>query len=360
MRLRLGLVGAGWAAREHTASLAALGEAPPVLVTDLDRPRAEALARDCGARVAEDLDEFTGLDAVVVTTPAGVHAAAVLPLLAAGVAVFVEKPLALTVADAAAVVAAAGTVPVAVGYQWRAVPALAELERELAGQHIAMLISQGVGITQARSWFGDATLSGGLVGERGSHHLDLLGHLAGPVARVHATCGGGVRVSGERPGGPSDVVAVTCTFDSGAVSTTALVWASERHLPEQSLRVVADGGHYLLALDPDFRLTGRTGRRAVSYHDPEVPFVRQLARFLGAVRSGDPSDVFCPPDQAARTVAVVVAARSAMDSGRPEPVSGVCRDGEENVYRLKNPPAVDDGTGLREPRGGPARTTGHP
>ncbi len=316
--LRVALVGAGWAAGEHTASLAALDEAPPVAVTDLDRSRAERLAAGCGATVVDDMDALLALgpDAALVTTPPGAHAAAILPLLAAGVAVFVEKPLSVTLDDARTVVAAAEAsgVPVAVGYQWRAVPALESLRSELAGQRIALLSTVGIGITQARPWFVDGGLSAGLIGERGSHHLDLLAHLGGPVVEVRAVRGG-VRVSGAAPVGAEDVVTVTCTFASGAVSTTALVWASQEHLGEQSLRVVSDGGHYLLALDPDFRLTGRTGRRDVVVESAEVPFARQLARFLAAVRAGGRGDVFCTPAQAGRTVALVDAACRALNSG---------------------------------------------
>jgi myo-inositol 2-dehydrogenase/D-chiro-inositol 1-dehydrogenase len=320
--VRIGLVGAGWAAAQHAASLAALGEAPPVVVTDPDAARAERLARDCGAQVAPDLGALLGhgLDAAVVSTPTGAHAAAILPLLAAGVAVFVEKPLSVTPEDAAAVVAAAAAsgLPVAVGYQWRAVPALEALRRELAGQRVALLATLGIGITQARPWFTDGALSSGLLGERGSHHLDLLDRLGGPVAEVRAVRGG-VRVSGAAPVGSADVMTVSCTYTSGAVSTTALVWASPEHAAEQSLRVVSDGGHYLLALDPDFRLTGRSGHRDVLVDSAEVPFVRQLARFLAAVRAGTPDDVFCTPEQAARTVAVVSAAARSLDTGAAEP-----------------------------------------
>ncbi len=318
MSLRIGLVGAGWAAGEHTASLAALGEPPPVAVTDIDPAAARLLARRCGAAVADDLDALIGhrLDAALVTTPAGAHAEAIVGLLEAGAAVFVEKPLTVTTDDARAVVAAAvkARLPVAVGYQWRAVPALLSLRDELAGQRIALLVSQGIGITQARPWFADGGLSAGLVGERGSHHLDLVTHLGGPVTEVRAV-GGGVRVSGGEPIGTADVVSVTCRHANGAVSMTALVWASAQHLPEQSLRVVSDGGHYLLALDPEFRLTGRSGGRDVRADSAEVPFVRQLARFLGSVRSGAPGEVFCTAAQAARTVAVVAAAGRSLATG---------------------------------------------
>ena len=323
MSLRVGFVGAGWAADQHAASLAALGEAPPVAVTDVDPARRDSFAGRWGARPAAEVTDLLTdrLDAAVVTTPTGRHAAAVLELRRHGVAVFVEKPLSVTISDAREIVATADRtgVPLAVGYQWRAVPVLDLLTQELGDGRIALLVSQGIGITQARSWFTDPQLSTGLLGERGSHHLDLHGHLAGPIVEVHAVRGP-VRTSGAAPVGDADVLSVIGTHDSGAVSMTALVWASEQHVPEQSLRVVSERGNHLLRLDPDFVLTGGSTAQPVDERGTEVPFVGQLARFLRAVRAGDPEDVFCTAAQAAATVLAVEAGGRSLASGRPERV----------------------------------------
>ena len=51
------------------------------------------------------------------------------------------------------------------------------------------MISVGVGITQARTWFGDHAQSGGLVSERGSHHIDLQRAVGGEVRRVRGVRG---------------------------------------------------------------------------------------------------------------------------------------------------------------------------
>src|SRR5262249_58222620 len=53
-----------------------------------------------------ELVDAGGLDAVVVTSPAGTHAEVVIAALDAGLHVFVEKPMCITVADADAIVAA--------------------------------------------------------------------------------------------------------------------------------------------------------------------------------------------------------------------------------------------------------------
>ena len=77
-----------------------------------------------------------GLDAVVVCSPAGTHAEVVLAALDAGLHVFVEKPMCITLADADAIVAArdrAGKV-VQVGTMKRYDPAVEAMLEALPGR----------------------------------------------------------------------------------------------------------------------------------------------------------------------------------------------------------------------------------
>jgi len=112
LTVRVGVVGGGLVAQaEHipylTAlrdrfTLAALAE-PSLTVRD-------ALgARYAIARLHDDyrgLIDAGGLDAVVVCSPAGTHAEVVLAALDAGLHVFVEKPMCVTLEDAEAIIAA--------------------------------------------------------------------------------------------------------------------------------------------------------------------------------------------------------------------------------------------------------------
>ena len=101
-RPRVGVIGCGAvAAYGHLPALERLGHRPAVLV-DPRLDFARALASRFGVpRVAADLAEVTpDLDAAIVAAPPALHADLSLPLLAAGIPVLVEKPLALHAADA--------------------------------------------------------------------------------------------------------------------------------------------------------------------------------------------------------------------------------------------------------------------
>jgi predicted dehydrogenase len=89
-----------------------------------------------------------GLDAVVICSPAGTHAEVALDALDAGLHVFVEKPMCITLADADAIVAARDRVGkvVQVGYMKRFDPAyealLEELPESAEGlRHISVVVN---------------------------------------------------------------------------------------------------------------------------------------------------------------------------------------------------------------------------
>lgn len=108
---RVCLVGAGVIARTHADILARMPGTTVTAVVDPDRAAASRLAAGFGARCYADvaaLLEADLPDAAHVLVPPDLHAAVALPLLRAGVAVLVEKPLAASAAEARGLVAAGG------------------------------------------------------------------------------------------------------------------------------------------------------------------------------------------------------------------------------------------------------------
>lgn len=105
-QIRVGLIGAGYIADWHAAALKATPEAQLVAVCDRSRPAAEALAHKHGLEVFDSVAALIDsgcCDAVHILTPPGVHAAIAQECLAGGLHVLIEKPVAETAADVAAI-----------------------------------------------------------------------------------------------------------------------------------------------------------------------------------------------------------------------------------------------------------------
>lgn len=107
--LRAGVVGVGHLGYHHARHYAAHPDIRLVAVADTDPARRDKAAADFDARPCATPAELIacGLDLVSVATPTSTHARNAIALLQAGVHVLVEKPIASSIAEAEAMVAAA-------------------------------------------------------------------------------------------------------------------------------------------------------------------------------------------------------------------------------------------------------------
>lgn len=198
--LRIGAVGAGM--RGHIADHAHKpGEDSRVVgVCDVDLGR----ATEAAARYGEDVVAVTDLadllaqdlDAVLLLTPDDTHEELAVATLEAGVATFVEKPLAITVDGADRVLQTArrtGT-PLYVGHNMRHMPVVTTM-RDLVlagaiGQVKAIWCRHFVGHGgdyYFRDWHADRRRTTGLLLQKGAHDLDVIHWLAdGFATRVNA------------------------------------------------------------------------------------------------------------------------------------------------------------------------------
>ena len=106
---RVGVLGVGHLGYHHARNYAALERAALVGVVDADATRADKAAADFGTRRFASVSELiaAGVDAASVAVPTTAHHEVTLELLAAGVDVLVEKPIAATPAQAEEMVSAA-------------------------------------------------------------------------------------------------------------------------------------------------------------------------------------------------------------------------------------------------------------
>jgi predicted dehydrogenase len=107
-RIRMAVVGCGHLGAIHARLLAARADVELVAVVDPVAESRERIAALHGCRPLAEPAALVGLaDAAVVAAPTGLHAQVALPLLAAGLDLLVEKPIAADVEDARAIVIAA-------------------------------------------------------------------------------------------------------------------------------------------------------------------------------------------------------------------------------------------------------------
>jgi myo-inositol 2-dehydrogenase / D-chiro-inositol 1-dehydrogenase len=327
--VRVGLVGAGAIARHHVAILV---EEPGVAVTavcDVDERKTELFAEWTNARRFTDWEEMLAadaLDALFVCTPPAHHAAPAMAALARGLSVYLEKPLARSLADGEAIAEAwrqSGAV-CAVGYQWQALDVLDELRSLLRGAQPGMLVSRSYGPTegarndleQEAAWFAEPATSGGLLFELASHDIDLQIALAGPVESVQATAQSGLlALAGRSPSALDDAVAVQMRFARGGIGTAHVAWSTEQRPPLYALDIHAAGVALQLSLDPLFELRGHAHGHEVAISATSGPRHASVHRFLAAARSGDPAAVPCTPDDALATLRILLACERSIASG---------------------------------------------
>lgn len=319
--LRVAVIGAGWIAAEHVRVLTSLGDVEVAAVCDVDKERAETLAATASARALTDWHdalEIDGLGAVVVCTPPLAHKEPALAALASGIPLYLEKPIARDVDDAAAIVRAAEEhkAVCAIGYQWHALDLLDDVKALVPPGEVGALVGTSIGPTQSRPWFIDRKSGGGNVLERGSHHIDLVRTVGGEVLAVQASAGRIRLAGGGGAGGDiDDAVTLLCELASGALATIVVAWTKPGQPGTYALDVVAPEATLRVALDPDFTLRGMAGGETVERRAASHPFERSMRRFLAAAREGDPTAVVCTPGDAFRTLVVARAAERALETG---------------------------------------------
>jgi predicted dehydrogenase len=215
--MRFALLGTGfWAAETHAAAIVAHPKADLVSVWGRDRVKAEALAGRFGARGFDDLDAaLAGADAVAVALPPDVQAPLAVLAARAGKHLLLDKPLALDVAAADAVVTAVEESGVAnvVFFTSRYVPDVdGFLAAASAGDWDGARVTMFGSILGVDNPYRNSAWRhqfGGLW-DLGPHALSMLVPVLGPVASV---------VAAPAPHGVTHVIA---EHAGGAVSTMAL------------------------------------------------------------------------------------------------------------------------------------------
>jgi predicted dehydrogenase len=147
--LRVGVVGVGVMGSNHARVLAELPGVEFVGVADPDRIQAHSVAQALGCAEYPDFASLldTGVEAVTIAAPTHIHQEIALACIARGVHVLVEKPIASTIEEGRAIVAAArrARVTLMVGHVERFNPAVQAIKDALRGEDILSIAITRVG-----------------------------------------------------------------------------------------------------------------------------------------------------------------------------------------------------------------------
>jgi predicted dehydrogenase len=321
---RVGLIGAGAIADTHVAAYRAAG-VPIRVVASRRLGSAQRLAGLAdGARATtrvEDVLEDPAVDAVDICTPTDSHAALTIAAARAGKHVHVEKPMALSLTDADAMLAACreAGVRLMVGQTARYLSVHRALRAAVdAGDvgrpfHLEVVWDHGnVWPGGWRGWQFDRVRSGGHLVHNGTHAFDLACWLLGArPLRVFA--------QGRAVAHPAmethDYWRALVTFEGGA-------------------RAVCEMGYVLRPLGAIHRLASLYGTAGAAHHttlDDGVLYVdggaqsfplavdqalrAQLADWVACLRGDRPAPV--TGEDGRRALAVGLAAQESVDSGQP-------------------------------------------
>jgi len=238
--LKVGVIGAGAWGKNHVRTLAGMSDVDLAAVCDASpQTRAKISAQYPDVFVTDQPAElFKRVEAVVIASPAPTHASLALQAVAAGIPALVEKPFALSVADAEAMAEAAerNHVPLLVGHLLVHHPIIALLKAKLADGSLGTpyyLYSQRVNLGQVRP---DENALWSL----GPHDVSIALHLL-DEAPTHVAAHGHAYLQA----GIEDVVFLIMTFASGVVAHAQLSWLD----PQKERRLTVVGSRQMAVFD---------------------------------------------------------------------------------------------------------------
>jgi UDP-N-acetyl-2-amino-2-deoxyglucuronate dehydrogenase len=238
-----GIVGAGMVARYHARAIAETAGARLAALCRADAARAEPAAAEFGVPCEPDLEALLGrpdVDAVCLCSPSGLHAEQTIAAAAAGKHVLVEKPMALRLADADAMIAACRDAGVRLGVvlQRRTEPENRTLHDAIRAGDLGHLVLGTATVPYFRptsyyesaAWRGTWALDGGgALMNQGIHLVDLLLWFMGGEAQVVGASGGASLHEIE----VEDTVAAALRFSSGARGTIVATTAAAPGFPHR-------------------------------------------------------------------------------------------------------------------------------
>lgn len=323
MAVKIGFIGTGGIANAHMRALAEIPDVELKAFTDIREDRAqEAAARHHGKAYADynAMLENEELDAVYVCVPPFAHAEQEIAVAKRGLALFVEKPVALSMEHAREIEAAINEANIisSVGYHWRYYDTTDAALATLAGKVVGMTLGYWMGGMPGVHWWRVMAESGGQMVEQTTHICDLSRLFAGEVETVYAAMALRALSDVEDLDVP-DVGAAVLRYESGAIGTiqnTCMLsqgYTVGIHIIARDLVVQQTGG-MMKVITPD---------EVIEQHPKVNPTIAINSAFVEAVKTGDASGIKSPYSDAVKTLAISLAANKSDSTGEPVQVKDI-------------------------------------
>ena len=268
------------------------------------------------------------IEAIVNTTPNNVHLETTRLAAAAGKHVFLDKPIANTIAEAQAITDACrkSGVVLAIGYQRRRESQFRWIRRQIDDGVFGHLVNAEANISRDRlgkidlsSWRYTAEgMPGGVMLQIGVHYTDVLEYLLGPVKAVSGSLAHLVL-----PGDNPDVASLILEHESGALSTVNASYASASEYYLMNVYGKEASAYY------DFHQGLRFLKRGAERSEPVAvakidAFVDELEEFARAARGEGKPEM--DGEAATRSLAVIRAGIESARTGRRVTVAEILAD----------------------------------
>lgn len=297
------------------------------------RDKRDAFAAKYGCKVTGSYEEILADDSIqgiINTTPNNVHLETVRQAAEAGKHVFVDKPIANTVAEGmemARICREAGVV-LAVGYQRRRENQFRWVKSEIDAGRFGKLVQAEANISRDRlgqfdasSWrYTAAGMPGGVMLQIGIHYADVLEMLMGPVTSVSGRFAQLVL-----PGDNPDVANLILEHENGAISNLTACYASASEY--YMMNIYGKEATALYDLFNGMRHLKRKGDGPKPVQFEKNDTIREeLEEFAECVRgNGEPE---MDGEKSSRNLAVIRAGVKSAKEGRVVEVQEILETGE--------------------------------
>lgn len=342
--VRFVLVGAGGISRAYAQAFQQSMPGALVGVADIRPEAANEVAAIVGARAFTSVEQMiTELrpEAAVVCTPPSTHPEVCFQLMESGIHVLCEKPLAVNSADAERMAEAATRFGVVftMGSKFRFVADVQKareiIEAGTLGDIILYENTFAGFVDMSRRWNSQPAISGGgVLIDNGTHSVDILRFLLGPIRELQVVEGRRVQ---NLP--VEDTVHLFARTEGGAMGAIDLSWSMNKVQPHFISIYGSRGTLFIGWKESKYRTSDSQDWTVFGPgYDKVASFANQLKNFAGAIRGTEALTI--TPEDAVASVRVIETAYAALRTEKWHTVNTTSDSMFHSDARVTSPASV--------------------